>query len=176
VIRFPARQALAENCRVWLLVRVDVSGDCIGEANVDVGVGVMAVVVVVVGREGERREVSREEKGREVVVRLDIVSCHSHEARNGIYGGTVVDVRMSLGSKRPQRGEGSPAEHGGCLNWYKFNNPGSAEGVQGDSSLNTESAGVVTVVPVAVEAERKLKLRRRRRTDPQNLSASRFLF
>lgn len=127
MIRFPASEALAENCRVWLLVRVDVSGDCNGEVNVDVGM-VLGVMAAVVGREGERREVRREEKGREVVLRLDMVSCHSHESSSGRYGGMVVDVRnLNLGpqDRRPQRGEGSPAEHGGCLNWYNSNNPGS---------------------------------------------------
>lgn len=46
------------------------------------------------------------------------------------------------------------------------------EGIQGSLSLYTKRAGSGAVV---VKAERKLKLRRRRRTDPQNLSASRFL-
>jgi len=79
VIRFPARQALAEKGRVWLF-RADVSGDCNGEVNVDVGVVLGVMAVVVVGREGEMREVRREEKERLREVRLDIVSCHSHEA------------------------------------------------------------------------------------------------
>lgn len=66
VIRFPASEALAENCRDWSWLwigdcKVDVSGDSNGE-SVDVG------VMVVVGREG--REVRREEKGRLRVVRL----------------------------------------------------------------------------------------------------------
>lgn len=79
MIRFPARQALAEKGRVWLF-RADVSGDCNGEVNVDVGVVLGVMAVVVVGREGEMREVRREEKERLREVRLDIVSCHSHEA------------------------------------------------------------------------------------------------
>lgn len=65
MIRFPASEALAENCRVWLLFRADVTEDVNGDSNgesVDVG------VVAVFGREG--REIRREEKGRLRVARL----------------------------------------------------------------------------------------------------------
>lgn len=63
MIRFPASEALAENCRDGLWLKADVRVDVSGDSNVDVD------VMAVVG--GEEREVRREENGRrDVVVRL----------------------------------------------------------------------------------------------------------
>ena len=80
-----------------------------------------------------------------------------------------MDVR-SLGSQRPQRGEGSAGEHGGRLGYIPTLL--ALLKVAPVSILRVVTVrAVIVVVTLVVEAERKLKLRRRKRTDPQNLSS-----